>query len=828
MLRPIGSGALGVVYLASRDDGAFRRRVAVKLIRPEINEPDAQRRALAERQILAGLEHPHIARLYGGGTADDGRPYLALEYVDGPPITAYCDRHELGVDARLRLFLDVCNAVQHAHSSLLVHRDLKPSNILVTHDGTVKLLDFGIAKPLAPRDGLELATTRTGARPMTPRYASPEQVRGERITTAVDVYSLGVLLFELLTGALPYRLSTALPHELERAVCDLPARGLVAALAARSANEDSLETRAGRRRCSPSELRRRLRGDLQTIVGHALEKEPGRRYPSARHLAQDVERYLVKRPIRARQDHLGHRLGKFLGRHRATSVAAAVALVLVVGLLAVVRLQADVIEQRTAGATRVAEVFLERLERLDPGTDAASDREVPRAALDRALAEMVPRIGEDRGELADALEQMGWVYRRAGLPDDALWLFEEALEQRELAGTGDDATARHALGALLVETGDPARGEIRLRQAISLLRANARPDAYALAEALETLGEHRWASGDLTEAQLLLTESLTLKQSVCPYAAWTARSLSQLGRLQLERGELGAAADSFAEAAELQALRSAGHREASRPLEDRALTAFARGDPQTAEELLRKALGQREERGGELQPEVAALRVQRGRALLPLGRAREAVAELRRALSIRRRLEIGHGPAQVEALKHLARGLTAGGEPAAAAALLQAVIETEEEGLPAGHPRLAVSRFLLGTVLEARGDASGAERLYREAAENLRETPGWDYGLGAEPRLALVRLLLERESADAVQQARRAREAVGASHPDGHWRLSVADTLLAAALARDGLEEPLPGAAGHTSLAHRLGTDAPWTTAAARFGSAPAAVPSRR
>ena len=325
LLEPIGEGGMGVVYQAVRDDEEYARDVAVKVIRRGFESPELLLRFRAERQILARLEHPGIARLYDGGTTPDGRPYLVMERIDGRPIDDWAEGRRLEVEARLALFLDVCAAVEHAHRNLLVHRDLKPDNVLVTASGDVKLLDFGIAKPLEPgsltRD--ELVRTRTGQQPMSLAYASPEQIRGEPVTTASDVYALGILLYELLTGRHPHRTENSAPHELARAICE---------------TEPERMSQAADR---SSALAQRLRGDLDTVVAKALAKDPARRYGSAAALADDLRRHLAGEPVRARPATWSYRTAKFLRRHRLAATAAAIFVAAVLTFSAVLTIQAD-------------------------------------------------------------------------------------------------------------------------------------------------------------------------------------------------------------------------------------------------------------------------------------------------------------------------------------------------------------------------------------------------------------------------------------------------------------------------------------------------------
>jgi len=343
MLREIGQGGIGVVYLAVRADDEYRKLVAIKLIKRGMDTGAIVRRFRHERQMLAGLEHPNIARLIDGGTAEEGRPYFIMEYVDGLPLDEYCRQHQLLVNERLALFRTVCGAVHFAHQNLIVHRDLKPSNILVTPSGAPKLLDFGIAKLLHPETSAQLKTS-TGLRPMTPEYASPEQVRGRPITTASDVYALGVLLYELLTGQLPYRTEGCWLPEVERLICEAtPEPPSVAAGRAQALRVlDRPDQRAllphgvsSWQRRAPDAVPRRLAGDLDNIVLMALRKEPERRYASAQEFSEDLRRHLEGLPVVARKDTLAYRSGKFVRRNKVAVVAATfVFLSLLTGLVA--------------------------------------------------------------------------------------------------------------------------------------------------------------------------------------------------------------------------------------------------------------------------------------------------------------------------------------------------------------------------------------------------------------------------------------------------------------------------------------------------------------
>jgi serine/threonine protein kinase/predicted Zn-dependent protease len=343
IVREIGRGGMAVVYLGERDDQSYRKQVAIKMVKPGIDTEQILQRFRNERQTLAALDHSNIVKLLDGGSTEDGLPYLVMEYVEGLPIDQYCDLHTLSIDERLPLFRQVCSAVQYAHENLVIHRDLKPGNILIAKGGVPRLLDFGIAKLLNPGLTQVPLATRTGWRPMTPEYASPEQIRGRAITTAADVYSLGVLLFELLTGHRPYRAAVGQSLlEMERLVCETEPEkpSVVVSRMEEKISADGAaptlvtpELVSTPRGLRPPELRRRLRGDLDTIVMNAIRKEPERRYSSVEEFSKDIERYLAGMPVLARKSTIAYRGGRFLRRHKESLATALTLLILVATLV---------------------------------------------------------------------------------------------------------------------------------------------------------------------------------------------------------------------------------------------------------------------------------------------------------------------------------------------------------------------------------------------------------------------------------------------------------------------------------------------------------------
>jgi len=369
--RQIGRGGMASVYLASRADEQFDKQVAIKILLPELDRDDLLQRFRAERQTLAALDHPNIVKLLDGGNTDQGLPYLVMDYVEGEPIDEFCDSRKLSTNSRLRLFRQVCLAVQCAHDNHVIHRDLKPSNILVTAQGIPKLLDFGIAKVLASSGDSQALITQTRTRRMTPAYASPEQVKAEPITTATDVYSLGVILYELLTGHRPYKLKQNTPAEIERAICEedpeKPSTAVDRVETTSSAQGITVtktpETVSQTRDGHPDKLRRSLQGDLDTILLKALQKEPQRRYASTSELSEDIQRHLDHLPVKARPSTFRYRISKFARRHKSEVIAAAAIILVLAGAFGVSvwqqrraaeRARAELVSQRSGGRRSVA------------------------------------------------------------------------------------------------------------------------------------------------------------------------------------------------------------------------------------------------------------------------------------------------------------------------------------------------------------------------------------------------------------------------------------------------------------------------------------------
>jgi serine/threonine protein kinase/tetratricopeptide (TPR) repeat protein len=531
--RQLGRGGMGTVYEAVRADDEFEQRVALKLIRRGMDTNDVRRRFRSERQILANLYHPNIARLLDGGTTEDGLPYFVMEYVAGEELLSYCAARALPISERLALFRKVCAAVAYAHGRLVVHRDLKPSNILVTDDGEPKLLDFGISKLLTPESS-QFTGTATGLGMMTPAYASPEQLRGELITTSTDVYSLGVILFELVTGRPPYELKSLHPSEMARVVCETnPARPSDAIT--RQSSDTSRKTASNCQRATV----RSLRGDVDNIILKALRKEPERRYSSVEHLSEDLRRHLTGLPVSARPDTFSYRAGKFIRRNRTSVLAAALVLLTLIGGIIgtageAVRAerQRKLSEKRfnevrelanhvifkyhdeiaqLPGATKVRELLVtDALKYLDSlAQDAGAD-----VALQRELAQAYMRVGDVQGapyqaNVGDTAGALDSYRKAAALLDDVLRKSPDLETQRQL---------RHAeqqLSTLALRAGDKNVLEI-VRRAISTSErivatdpTNAQ-DRLALAQSYIFLGDNSPLGTEAGESIAVFNRALAI------------------------------------------------------------------------------------------------------------------------------------------------------------------------------------------------------------------------------------------------------------------------------------------------------------------------------
>lgn len=732
----LGRGGMGTVYLAERADGEFEQRAALKVVKRGMDTNAIMNRFLRERQILARLDHTNIARLLDGGVTDDGRPYFVMAHVEGAPITRYCDERGLEPTARIRLFLEVCRAVQYAHRNLVVHRDLKPSNILVTRRGQVKLLDFGIAK-LIEGDGMAGATTLTarGIRPVTPEYAAPEHMRGDPVTTTADVYSLGAVLHELLTG-------------------------------------ERVSGVGGRR----------LKGDLDTIVSAALHPEPDRRYPSVEALFEDLRRYLNGLPIQARPDSAAYRASKFVRRHLAGVAAfAVVALVLAASTVTVVVENTETARERDRArleatkARRVSEFLTGIFEVSDPNVSRGEEitaRQLLEAGAARLRAEL-----QDQPEVeAELSGVVAGVYEKLGDYDRATPLAVRSLELRRARGEpeGRDVVIALAdLGRLRRLNGDYVLADSLLGEALALARRRPEAGPEPMAAVLDEIALLHWREGELDLADSLHREALALRRAedeTDPLAI--AASLARLGVVARARGDIEAAEAYHREALALR--REALGDQDRLVAESRkylALVLHTAGRLEEAEVLYRQVLEFEERLYSGRHPELATTLNSLGSLLRQRGQFGEAEAMLRRSLTLRREL-VGPEHQQVAtALTNLAVLLASTGRPEAAVTAYEEALAINRRVFEPDHPAVATTLNNLGLTLRDQGRYGPAAARLREAIRIYESRLGPRHYFRAYPMNNLAGLHLwrgELAAADSVYREAHAlmRETLPADHPD--------------------------------------------------------------
>ncbi len=730
LVSPIDQGGMGSVWLAERSDGRYQGRVAVKLLNASLLGREGEARFRREGTVLARLTHPHIARLVDAGVSRAGQPYLVLEYVDGRHIDRFCDDQRLGVEDRIRLFLDVQAAVAHAHANLIVHRDLKPSNVLVTADGEVKLLDFGIAKLVGDDEAVSLLT-REGGVALTPKYAAPEQVTAGTITTATDVYTLGVLLFELLTGQHPTGLGAGSPIEFVKAITV----GKTLRLSAAALSEDVrlAAERAEQRATTPDRLRRVLRGDLETIVAKALKSNPAERYASVVEFAEDLRRVLDHQPITARPDTLRYRTGKFVQRHWRPLAAGVAALAVLVAVVAfyTMRLatERDRARYEADKASQVSALLTDLLTGADPYRNPDATEPTVQSLLDLGAARVARELG-DRPELqTEMFAVIGRTFERMGRLEKALPLLEQAVATgRRALGPADARLAQslNNLGVLHREMGQPAEAEPLLRESLAMRRqvlgsrhADVAITLVELSRALVDLGRN-------AEAEPPAREALGIRKEVFGEEhRETATSKSDLGQILMRRGDL-AGAETLLRENLATATRVLGpdHPNTAASMGNMANLLIAKGDAVSAEALARQGLAIQRRVFGEQHEEYASSLSTLGVTVELQGRLAEAEQIFNDMVRIGRAELPADHPKIATYLVHLARVRIARGAAAATEASLREALRVRTAGLRADDWRIAQVQSLLGAALSARGNYAEAEPLMRTADRVLQPIAG--------------------------------------------------------------------------------------------------------
>jgi eukaryotic-like serine/threonine-protein kinase len=763
VLRTLGAGGMGEVYLAERADAQFEQQVAIKVVHGGALAVGMHSRLKLERQILAQLDHPNIAHLLDGGALPDGSAYIVMEYIDGIAIDAFCDSNCLDITARLKLFQTVCGAVHYAHQNLIVHRDLKPSNILVTAAGVPKLLDFGIAKLLDDRQAARhtLAVTQADIRVMTPDHASPEQVRGQIITTSSDVYVLGVLLYRLLCGSSPFFISSVRLSEIERAICEKdppPPSELVS-------TNDSPESRslAESRGTSPNKLRRILSGDLDNIVLMAMRKEPERRYASAQQMASDVQRYLDGMPVIARGDTVSYRTAKFVKRHWLPVTAGTSAAIMLLAFATTTYVQSlrisaerdrvtqqrERAEHERARAEEVSSFLVNLFKLSDPGENRGN-QVTARELLDSGAKRLHAGLQDQPATKAALLSTVGMVYDSLGQYEDALPLLSESLQLQAQAHDSSHIDTLLELGRAYIGAGDLPAAEAPLQQALHLAQSDAGAMSAETGHALYALGMLRYQQGKNSEARELYIRSLNILESSKAPQTDVSPVLNDLATVYISDHQWTPAKQAYEQALEIdRRMLGDDHPKVAFRLQNLAIVAQNMGDLKQAEVLYRDAL-QRELRAyGDRHPEVAVTKGNYGLLLQREGRLTEAEPLLRSALEIKLSL---YGP---------------------------------------NHFMVGYSRVSLAILLHDKGDLAGSEDEFRQALAIYDKSLPENHPYRAALLMHFARLLVDRNKAtEALTRSDESIKIWTATSPASNPQTALAHAIHAYALEHLGKSKP--------------------------------------
>jgi len=781
----LGHGGMSTVYRGERDDSQYQQTVAIKVLQHAVLHPRLRSRLHSERHILATLDHPSIARLIDSGELDDATPYLVMEYVDGESIDAYCDSRNLFIRERIELFLEVCAAVHYAHRNLVVHRDIKASNILVSGEGAAKLLDFGVAKLLAPESlSHTLPVTRLQERILTPENAAPEQVLGRPITTATDIYALGVLLYQLLSGRSPYRLLSYSQLQLERAICmDDPARPSQMAVSKLRGESDSDRSRISERRgLTPQRLQARLSGDLDAIVAMAMRKEPDRRYPSVEALADDLRRHLHGEPVRARQGDWRYNAGKFVRRHL---FAAFVTSALFLGLVIIagytlwqnhrIGLARDATAQERDRAQQVSSFLVDVFSQADP-YNAQGKEPTAKDLLDNGAAKISANANLQPEVRAQLLESIALAYRHQGQTERAIKLFEQAVsirrEERPM-NNRNVAAALSNLARALADGGFFASAEAYLQQAIELVRADG-ADSQEAADILVQFGHFALnAKSDPARARLLFTQALGIYRALPGDQNLSiAATLSALSSTAMWSGDFVVGEQYQREALTIfRATVSRNHPDHAIALANLGYILTQRGKYAEAEQTLNEALEIERNVFGSDDLGVASIEKDLGTLYGREGDLRRAMDSTEDALRIATK-RLGASSYMrgyyLDSLAHLK--LSANDLAGAQADALEA-LRIYDAALAKRHLYVASARYLLGEIFLRKRMLPEAEAQLRTAVDIDTALAGADNWQTARSQASLAWILMQ-EGKDAegepmlVAAQSRLQATVGAQHPE--------------------------------------------------------------
>src|ERR1700675_997109 len=742
IMKLLGEGGMGVVYLAERKD--LGTQVAIKVLRDAWLSPARRERFASEQRTLAQLNHPLIARLYDADTLDDGTPWFVMEYVDGIPLTHYCRKNECSVEQRLQLFRPVCEAVQHAHGHAVIHRDLKPSNVLVKNDGSIRLLDFGISKQLESLD-LQVDQTMTGLRMMTPAYASPEQIRGDRVGISTDVYSLGVILYELLTGQLPFDLSGLTPAEAASIIAEHePGRPSAAV-------KRTIDSDANSRTLSLSlSLGKTAWADLDVLCLNAMHKDPRRRYQSVEALIRDVDHYLNGEPLEARPDTLDYRIGKFVRRNRRAVAATAVIFAVIVGLITffTVRL-AKARDTALAEAARTQRIQQFTANLFEGGDAAAGPSDSLRVItiVDRGVQE-AKTLNHDPKVQAELYQNLGSIYQKLGKFEPADSLLRSALDQRK-----------------------------------SLFGA----DSPEVAESLTALGLLRSDQAHLEEAEQLTRQGLEMaKRHLPPSHPGIAKATLAYGKVLAERGSYDQAITALDEAVRLQSAPGVAPADLANSLSALADAHYRAGHYDVCKSLYARVLEMHRQIYGERHPLVADDLGSLAAVQRDLGYYSEAERLDRQALDIAQSYYGNNHPKTAGCLTALAESLTYQKKYDEAVSALEQDLANQERVYGPVHPSVAETLNELGNVASMRDQLDDAEERFQRAADIYRTVYGDHHYLVAIALSNVAGISYDKKDYPRAEQLfrdviRRYKETL----PADNVNLAIAHIKLGRALLHD-------------------------------------------
>ena len=763
--KALGEGGMGVVYLAERVD--LGSLVAIKLLRDAWLSPARRERFASEQRTLAQLNHPSIARLYDADTLDDGTPWFVMEYVEGVPLTEYCREHACSMEERLQLFRAVCEAVQYAHQHAVIHRDLKPSNILVKPDGTIRLLDFGIAKQL---ESLEAPAgrdqTMTGLRLMTPAYAAPEQVRGERVGIQSDVYSLGVILYELLAGGLPFDLSKLTPGEAEAVIVgQYPEKP--SAIAQRS-----VET-------NPAVLsvRKSAWADLDVLCLSAMHKDTQRRYQSVEALIRDIDHYLKGEPLEARPDSFHYRLGKFVRRNRRAVSAAALVFTVVVGL--VIFFTVRLAKARNAALEEAART--QRIQRFmmnlfQGGDESVGPGDSMRVVtlLDRGVQEAQSLNGDPKVQ-AELYQTLGTIYDQLGKFDRADSLLHSALERRKALFGPDSTEVAESLVALGQLRSDQAQyddAETFTREGLEMIKRHLPPTHPRLGRALYALGEVLVNEGKYDQGIQVLDQAVQIQSAPGGVPADLAESLTELANAQFYAGHLDVSNSlNLRVLAMDRQLYGERHPNVAEDLINLGAIQSEWGHYTETERYYRQALDIIQNFYGKDHPETASVMTLLGRSLNSQGRFNEAADMLRQSLGIQERVYGEVHPRVASALGELGKVAMQQGKLDEAEADFHRQADIYREVYKGKHYYIGSALANLGGVYMERKQYARAERSFRDALLIYAQTLPPDHLNVAIVRVKLGRALIpQHRYGDAEAQSLAGYQVLmKQSNPPANW-----------------------------------------------------------